>query len=297
MGKAEDIARGYRLPDGKLKPTDVLVDFSTASLTSSLTQRSLSEIAAAPPVHVGPGDKIVLRLAGLYKWHADYVREHSRWPTYTEFAEACDKQALTKAYGGWSLSDTLWHSARRSNGPSLVWARGGYKLDGWGQVTSKAASTLQRFDAMSHPDAPLTRFRAETARLPQNTEAERLVVKRIGQDIFRDAQMDYWGGRCPLTGIAEPELLRASHIVPWAECRDEQRLDVNNGLLLSALWDAAFDKGLVSFTDNGVPLLSPRLTQIARTTLGADGTPQITGLCPQHRANLALHRARHGFSR
>jgi hypothetical protein len=38
--------------------------------------------------------------------------------------------------------------------------------------------------------------------------------------------MDYWGGRCPLTGITEPGLLRASHIVPWANCTDEQRLDV-----------------------------------------------------------------------
>jgi hypothetical protein len=38
--------------------------------------------------------------------------------------------------------------------------------------------------------------------------------------------MDYWGGRCPLTGITEPALIRASHIVPWADCTDEQRLDV-----------------------------------------------------------------------
>src|SRR3977135_1680410 len=69
--------------------------------------------------------------------------------------------------------------------------------------------------------------------------------------IFRDALMDYWGGRCPLTGITEPALLRASHIVPWAECDDAQRLDVHNGLLLSALWDAAFDAGLISFADDG----------------------------------------------
>ena len=84
---------------------------------------------------------------------------------------------------------------------------------------------------------------AKTASLPRTTEAERLVIQRIGQDIFRDALMDYWGGRCPLTGITEPALLRASHIVPWADCDDAQRLDVHNGLLLSALWDAAFDRG------------------------------------------------------
>jgi putative restriction endonuclease len=76
--------------------------------------------------------------------------------------------------------------------------------------------------------------------------------------------MDYWGGRCPLTGITEPVLLRASHILPWAQSTDEQRLDVYNGLLLSALWDAAFDAGLVSFGDNGVVLVDGRLGYAAR---------------------------------
>lgn len=63
--------------------------------------------------------------------------------------------------------------------------------------------------AVSLPDAPLARFNVKTAGLPRTTEAERLVVMRIGQDIFRDALMDYWDGRCPLTGITEPALLRA----------------------------------------------------------------------------------------
>ena len=74
--------------------------------------------------------------------------------------------------------------------------------------------------AVSLPDVPLGRFRAKTADLPRTTEAERLVIQRIGQDVFRDALMDYWGGRCPITGITDPALLRASHIVPWSECND-----------------------------------------------------------------------------
>jgi hypothetical protein len=51
--------------------------------------------------------------------------------------------------------------------------------------------------------------------------------------------------------------------VPWSDCNDEQRLDVHNGLLLSALWDAAFDQGLVSFGDDGKPCVSPSLGEIA----------------------------------
>jgi HNH endonuclease len=147
--------------------------------------------------------------------------------------------------------------------------------------------------AVSLPDAPLTQFRAKTAQLPQATEVDRLAVQRIGQDIFREALMDYWGGRCPLTGITEPALLRASHIVPWAECGDAQRLDVHNGLLLSALWDAAFDKGLVSFADDGCPILNAGLTEAARNALGTDRAAPIPNLRPQHRTNLTLHRARH----
>ena len=149
--------------------------------------------------------------------------------------------------------------------------------------------------AMSLPEAPLDRFKAKTANLPRTTEAERMVIQRIGQDVFRDVLMDYWGGRCPLTGITEPALLRASHIVPWADCADAQRLDVHNGLLLSALWDAAFDRGLISFSDDGTVLASPQLSETARKALGVATAPTLTGLRDAHRANLAPHRARNGF--
>jgi hypothetical protein len=149
--------------------------------------------------------------------------------------------------------------------------------------------------AVSLPDAPLGRFQKKTADLPRTTEAERWVIQRIGQDVFRDALMDYWGRRCPITGITEPALLRASHIVPWSDCTDAERLDVHNGLLLSALWDAAFDKGLVSFEDDGTVRVSSSLSETARAALGIASARPLTGLRDAHRANLAAHRARHGF--
>lgn len=111
--------------------------------------------------------------------------------------------------------------------------------------------------SVSLPDAPLKQFLSATSDAPRSTEAERFVIQRVGQDIFRQALMKYWDGRCPLTGVTDAALLRASHIVPWSECEsDSQRLNVHNGLLLSALWDAAFDAGLVSFDDDGQPLSS-----------------------------------------
>lgn len=144
--------------------------------------------------------------------------------------------------------------------------------------------------AISLPDAPLIAFHQRTDQLPKSTEAERLVVQRIGQNIFRDSLMDYWQGRCPLTGITDPPLLRASHIVPWSECSDDaQRLDVHNGLLLSALWDAAFDRALVTFDDEGYPRFSPKLSDVAKNSLTWSQPILLTDL---HRANLAAHRLR-----
>lgn len=143
---------------------------------------------------------------------------------------------------------------------------------------------------VSLPDAPLREFELQVATLPRTTEAERLVVQRIGQDIFRERLMDYWQGRCPLTGISDPALLRASHIIPWSECEsDVERLDVHNGLLLSALWDAAFDRALVTFNDQGTPEFSPALTERARNELRWDSPITLTD---EHRQRLVRHRER-----
>ena len=80
----------------------------------------------------------------------------------------------------------------------------------------------------------LQRFREQSRTLPEVTEALRLVVQRIGQDLFRAAVVDYWQGRCGVTGLDVVPLLRASHIKPWSKCAtDEERLDVFNGLLLA----------------------------------------------------------------
>jgi hypothetical protein len=143
---------------------------------------------------------------------------------------------------------------------------------------------------VSLPDAPLIEFEHRVANLPQTTEAERLVVQRIGQDIFRDRLMDYWRRRCPLTGISDAALLRASHIIPWAECEtDAERLNVHNGLLLSALWDAAFDRALVTFDDEGKPEFSPGLSEQARAQLRWSAPIPLTD---EHRRRLARHRER-----
>jgi len=147
--------------------------------------------------------------------------------------------------------------------------------------------------ARSLPIEPLRAFEAETRSLPRTTEAERLVVQRVGQNIFRDALMDYWGGACAVLGVTEPRLLRASHIRPWAECEtDAERLDVYNGLLLAAHLDAAFDAFLISFNEDGSIIISNTMTESDRAALGLSSDLHLSKVAPSHLPRLAWHRER-----
>jgi putative restriction endonuclease len=145
--------------------------------------------------------------------------------------------------------------------------------------------------ARSLPIEPLRVFETQISDLPRTTEAERLVIQRVGQDVFREALMTYWAGRCAVTGVAEPRLLRASHIKPWAKCEtDAERLDVYNGILLAAHLDAAFDAGLISFSDEGQVLISAQFTEQDRNALGIHDRLVLRHMGSRHRANLAWHR-------
>jgi hypothetical protein len=212
------------------------------------------------------------------------------------------------AFGSTTARGTLWLAAFRTQGEWLLavdhpgvireWQVPQVALPGPGKaryalpnLTTLYAALYRLYQlSVSLPDGPLQNYHAQTAKLPQTTEVERLVVQRIGQDIFRDGLMEYWEGRCPLTGITDPALLRASHIVPWSECTDDsQRLDVHNGLLLSALWDAAFDRLLVTIDEMGRPEFSSRLSPAARTELRWSDLIPLTDL---HRENLRWHQYR-----
>lgn len=141
------------------------------------------------------------------------------------------------------------------------------------------------------PNELLHTFEKKTASLPRATEVERLVVQRIGQDVFRAGLIDYWEGRCAITGLSVVELLRASHIKPWAACEtDAVRLDIFNGLLLAPHLDAAFDRGLIAVADDGRVLVSPRIGGQDRARLGLQETLKITALTAPHRGYLEWHR-------
>jgi putative restriction endonuclease len=92
----------------------------------------------------------------------------------------------------------------------------------------------------------------------EGKERERVVKQRVNQQFFRSAVLAAYGRRCCVTGLDLPELLVASHVIPWAASK-AHRVNPRNGLCLNALHDRAFDRGLVTLTPEFRLALSPRV--------------------------------------
>ena len=128
-------------------------------------------------------------------------------------------------------------------------------------VPASEEALRELFDARENSDLeviPQEGVRVKSRPPAGPTETIANVKLRRGQEYFRDAVLNNFGGRCGVTELAIRDLLIASHILPWGTHAAE-RLNVRNGLCLSRLHDAAFDRGLITFDDNFRLLLSPTL--------------------------------------
>ena len=121
------------------------------------------------------------------------------------------------------------------------------------------------------------------------TTRKTLIEARRGQGRFRADLLQIGQYRCALTGCAIEPVLRASHIRPWRDSANEERLDPNNGLLLAAHSDALFDRYLISFDEKGRLLLANTLSESDLTPLGLRASMRIR-LSPEQRAYMAHHR-------
>lgn len=127
------------------------------------------------------------------------------------------------------------------------------------------------------------------------TTKEQLVQARRGQGRFKtNISLNETG--CRITKIEDPAHLRASHIKPWRESSDEEKLNGCNGLLLAPHVDHLFDKGMISFADNGDLLVS---TQLDKSILVAWGIPAVLNVGPfnsEQAKFLAYHREKYQFT-
>lgn len=126
--------------------------------------------------------------------------------------------------------------------------------------------------------------------LPE-TERQAVILSRVGQGKFRDQLIAYWK-KCAVTDVACVSLLKASHIKPWRDASNEERLDPFNGLLLSPNIDAAFDAGYVTFDPNGKIVLSHEIEGATAYQLHINGKLRINAklLTDKHQAFLEYHR-------
>lgn len=105
------------------------------------------------------------------------------------------------------------------------------------------------------------KFERQLKDIPSDIVGEtriRQVKTRINQNLFRQITLANYDSKCALSSIDIPELLVASHIIPWAENKKE-RLNPENGICLSSLYDKAFDQGLISFDTDIKVIFSTRL--------------------------------------
>lgn len=124
---------------------------------------------------------------------------------------------------------------------------------------SAAINSYQRFLA----DLSQVDMRTDVQQILQDktmneTEKSIMVNTRMGQGTFRNQLVNMWQG-CAITGYRNTHMLVASHIKPWRDSSNQERLDKFNGLLLLANLDKAFDLGFVSFTDTGGLVISSQL--------------------------------------
>lgn len=110
------------------------------------------------------------------------------------------------------------------------------------------------------------------------TEKEVLLTVRRVQSFFRAAVLTSYDNRCALTGLAIPELLNASHIIPWS-VDEKRRADPRNGICLNALHDRAFDRGLISFDENLRVIVSTTINNAKDCDLHRSHLVALSG-CP-----------------
>ena len=128
--------------------------------------------------------------------------------------------------------------------------------------------------------------------IPTITERKGLVTTRIGQGAYRKSIVYRWDGKCAVTGFDKLDILIASHIVPWSESSNDERININNGILLSPAYDALFDRHLISFEPSGKIILSENIETQAYEKIGVTGMEAIKNLSVDNHPYLDKHRQR-----
>jgi len=158
-----------------------------------------------------------------------------------------------------------------------------------------ARATMDWVDGASFESHPYANELAEELSILRDAglspiEKEALIVARRGQGVFREKVLAV-EPRCRVTGVDDSHFLIASHMKPWNESSNLERLSENNGLMLAPHVDYLFDKGLISFTDIGDILVSQHCAADVLAAWGISRTINVGPFEKMQRPFLAYHRA------
>lgn len=251
----------------------------------------------------------------LYPWrrHSEKRGRTAFWVSdgsnLIEDADAIDTvEALIKEVFGRNRS--VWLRPRQSSPSGGLYRLGERAIRGWGAtaalrplveaalgsahsaVVGPANGSAAREKRAVSAEALMAAMDAAAAALPV-TERDAVVKQRIGQSLFRDALLQLWESRCAVSGLEMPELLRASHSKPWARCIDpHEQLDPFNGLLLAPQLDLLFDRGYVTFDDQGKAVWSSAISMEVREALGVSSPDlALRWIHERHMPYLGYHRS------
>ena len=152
----------------------------------------------------------------------------------------------------------------------------------------------QALDSVEEQSIEIAEARAEAELIGSaqlaSTEIEQLVKARRGQGIYR-INLKKIEKSCRLTNVADSNLLVASHIKPWRDSTNEERLDGHNGLLLSPHVDRLFDRGHISFADDGSIISAGTKATKAMLAWGLDPQMKVGTFTAKQKQYLAYHRS------
>jgi len=132
--------------------------------------------------------------------------------------------------------------------------------DNWNKLVYESEILIEKYKENSKTDIQ-NEISEQTTKL-EGEEIERLVKTRVNQTFFRKAILANYNSKCAISNISIPELLIASHIIPWS-LNEVERLNPQNGICLSPLYDKLFDRGFMSFTDNYEIIFSEKILKIS----------------------------------
>lgn len=193
---------------------------------------------------------------------------HHRNPLVVELASAIGR---TPSAVSWKLANfarldpalqkrNIVGAAHGSQGEIEIWKEFN---DNWEQLAFESECLLKRMTGRSVETA------REEGEFPEGRSRETVVRTRINQGFFRSAILAAYGSRCCVTGLSLPQLLNASHIVPWS-VDVNNRTNPRNGLCLNAIHDRAFDCGLLTVTVDMKVKVSTKVSVTIADTAASD---------------------------